>query len=558
MFRFFTRKSVPEAGPSNSTTPTPEPEQLPVDTEPETEATITDSAALHALIASVPPQTLHAYTLSLLNPVPPSPFPFLNPLPPPPPPSPTTLTTLSQFFSSLTPPPSLHCVRCHSSYFDLENSDSSCKIPHDDDSAVVQRTRTGVGESMYETLWGCCARTTEGDGDQGPPDGWCYEGMHTTDVKRARFRADSTVGDDKLVMCETLRCGQPRVVKRPRKRARMVVEREHGESSPEKSPSVGDNEDEESRPSKRPRSRKESSVSITALDAMDVDPSPSSSKRKRIPTASPSLPSDSAKKRPIKPRPIKYKPTNLQGEGSPKPRSRTGTLQKSPLSASFVVGASGSGSPTPMARGDEDDDVTMLTTTSTTKPLKSPKLKPTKPIKPIKPKKAPIVEVEVEITSSQRGGSIKAKEAKEGTEEKPRKKTTRRQKQKQWKSADYISDSDDDEVEDRAQVEDEGEAVNEDPNEDPNANANAMQTEPEDTVPTPTPTATSKPKRTSNPNPKPKPPPKALQNPKPPPKTLQNSNPKPLKTRALTRAKTSALALGEVVSTSVDGEEEWS
>jgi hypothetical protein len=32
-------------------------------------------------------------------------------------------------------------------------------------------------------LWGCCGKTVEGDGDMGPPDGWCYEGMHT--VSRA-------------------------------------------------------------------------------------------------------------------------------------------------------------------------------------------------------------------------------------------------------------------------------------------------------------------------------------------------------------------------------------
>src|SRR5258705_206142 len=51
-------------------------------------------------------------------------------------------------------------------------------VPHDDDSAVVDRVRTGLGTEL-ETLWGCCGRTVDGDGDQGPPDGWCYEGRHT-------------------------------------------------------------------------------------------------------------------------------------------------------------------------------------------------------------------------------------------------------------------------------------------------------------------------------------------------------------------------------------------
>lgn len=46
----------------------------------------------------------------------------------------------------------------------------------------------------------------EGTGDMGPPDGWCYEGRHTTDTKRARFRADSTIHDDKLFSCAVSGC----------------------------------------------------------------------------------------------------------------------------------------------------------------------------------------------------------------------------------------------------------------------------------------------------------------------------------------------------------------
>jgi len=148
---------------------------------------VPDTAVLHALIASVPPQTLHAYTLAHLSPVPPSPFPFANPAAglilhtPPAPPSQLTLSVLTEFFSHLTPPPKLHCMRCHKGYFELENSDRSCLVPHDDDSAIVDRVRTGLG-TEFETLWGCCGRTVDGDGDQGPPDGWCYEGRHTVRI----------------------------------------------------------------------------------------------------------------------------------------------------------------------------------------------------------------------------------------------------------------------------------------------------------------------------------------------------------------------------------------
>jgi len=172
----------PPAGPIDTPSPGLVIDGDKVD-EPE-EALTSDPATLHALIASVPPQTLHAYTLAHLSPNPPSAFPFADPAAglilhaPPTPPSATTISALTNFFSKLTPPPKLHCVRCHQNYFELENTDWSCRVPHDDESAIVDRVRTGLG-AEYETLWGCCGKTVEGDGDQGPPDGWCYEGRHT-------------------------------------------------------------------------------------------------------------------------------------------------------------------------------------------------------------------------------------------------------------------------------------------------------------------------------------------------------------------------------------------
>ncbi|KAK1234334.1 hypothetical protein PQX77_002473 [Marasmius sp. AFHP31] len=175
---------------------------------------ITDPSALYELISSVPAKTLHEYTLTHL--IPPSADSKRGNQPnakhPIHTPSSVTLTHLTSFFSSLTPPPSLHCVRCHKFYFEVENGDRSCLVAHDDESAEVERVGAGRGESgtQYETLWGCCGKTVEGDGDMGPPDGWCYEGKHTTDTKRARFRADSTIHDDKLTSCKRHKCFEPK------------------------------------------------------------------------------------------------------------------------------------------------------------------------------------------------------------------------------------------------------------------------------------------------------------------------------------------------------------
>jgi hypothetical protein len=136
---------------------------------------VTDPTALLTLITSVPAQTLHSYTLKHLSSAPSSAILLQTTATPP---SPRTLTILTQFFASLTPPPRLHCVRCHRCFFELENTDRSCTVAHDDDSAIVERVRTGLG-AEYETMWGCCEKTVQGDGDMGPPDGWCYEGKHT-------------------------------------------------------------------------------------------------------------------------------------------------------------------------------------------------------------------------------------------------------------------------------------------------------------------------------------------------------------------------------------------
>ncbi len=209
----------------------------------ELQTTIPTTDSLVALVKSVPAKTLHAYILSRI-----------------PKADESTLTTLAAFLKSLEPPPQLHCVRCHKDYVEVENTDRSCLVAHDDESAEVERvgklsdTRRTVEGASYETLWGCCGKITEGDGSHGPPDGWCYEGLHTVspdgvllmhkltvclqgDIKRARFRADSTVQDDKLVSCLRLNCHNirdklPRSSTRlQKKKARTADAEEEDESS---------------------------------------------------------------------------------------------------------------------------------------------------------------------------------------------------------------------------------------------------------------------------------------------------------------------------------------
>ncbi|KAH7887309.1 hypothetical protein F5I97DRAFT_2072692 [Phlebopus sp. FC_14] len=234
-----------------------------------------DSKALYERIQGIPAKTLHGYTLAHLKP---RPAPFISISRPSvdnaradsvtPPPSPDTITKLSKFFAHLSPPPLLHCVRCHADFFEVENEekDKACHVPHDDESALVERVAGGG----HETLWGCCGQTVDGDGGEGPPDGWCYEGRHTTDVKRARFRADSTIHNDKLTSCLKLNCHGVRN-QLPRPANPRTSPSRNSRSSPVRKPNPSPSRSHvsasasvvsDSRPRKRPRmSLKEASAS---------------------------------------------------------------------------------------------------------------------------------------------------------------------------------------------------------------------------------------------------------------------------------------------------------
>ncbi|KAF8345635.1 hypothetical protein F5887DRAFT_1190560 [Amanita rubescens] len=288
IFNLFSRKprqSLEQAEPEPQTQPDNDqdmafsdlPQQLPPPSPPPPQ--VSDPSPLYSLIRSVPPQVFHAYSLDRLE------------LEAPEPPSPTTLTKLTSFFSTLVPPPKLHCVRCHKSFFGVENTDRSCLVPHDDDSAEVERISLSKAKDLnlaseYETLWGCCGRTVEGDGDMGPPDGWCYEGKHTTDIKRARFRADSTPNDDKLVSCSRLRCpgtllsptpsSVTHTTRAPRKRVRT-----NDETDAEDPMSQTDAENEK-RVRKRRRTKSTSSRRKSGGDVVPAEPKDESKEEEKM------------------------------------------------------------------------------------------------------------------------------------------------------------------------------------------------------------------------------------------------------------------------------------
>lgn len=121
--------------------------------------------ALLELLPSIPAKTLHTYTTTHLNHIStalsnPSPSDSLVPASQVPS---NQIPALLAFFATLTPPPQLHCVRCHKEYAEVENNDRSCLVAHDDESAEVERVgrSRAAGEigTEYETIWNCCGKT---------------------------------------------------------------------------------------------------------------------------------------------------------------------------------------------------------------------------------------------------------------------------------------------------------------------------------------------------------------------------------------------------------------
>lgn len=98
---------------------------------------------LLTLFKKVPPKTLHEFVIKNVSNA-----------------SLQEVTALTEFFATLRPPPALHCVRCHKNYVEVENTETSCLVPHDDETAEVEYVG-GSRKTTYETLWGCCNKTVE-------------------------------------------------------------------------------------------------------------------------------------------------------------------------------------------------------------------------------------------------------------------------------------------------------------------------------------------------------------------------------------------------------------
>jgi len=103
-----------------------------------------------------------------------------------------------------------------------ENYERGCVMDHDDNSTEVK---------YGETTWGCCGNVSEG---QEPPAGWCYEGKHTNDRVKARYREDFADDDseDGLQSCEQRRCKRRSGTLPKSGEVHVVITRRRGEREP--------------------------------------------------------------------------------------------------------------------------------------------------------------------------------------------------------------------------------------------------------------------------------------------------------------------------------------
>lgn len=160
----------------------------------------------------------------------------------------------------------------------------------------------------------------------GPPDGWCYEGRHTTDTKRARFRADSTIHDDKLMTCVAAGCHG-----RKRKRSVSVSSddvsvnlsiRKKGkdkakaksidDSSPKSAPTRKSVPKASARPTPKPLSRASSSTQVRGRPLLK------SQLHQSYLAASPAVEGGSISESDASPAPIRHKSTTSRDSDPPR------------------------------------------------------------------------------------------------------------------------------------------------------------------------------------------------------------------------------------------------
>ncbi|KAG8712054.1 hypothetical protein FRC08_015096 [Ceratobasidium sp. 394] len=86
----------------------------------------------------------------------------------------------------------LHCVRCHRKYFESENTNSSCKIEHDepeDEGILVYEGHNKKRMHRYP----CCDESFPLDSDSEPTSTICYTDWHTTDPEDVEYERNKTV-----------------------------------------------------------------------------------------------------------------------------------------------------------------------------------------------------------------------------------------------------------------------------------------------------------------------------------------------------------------------------
>ncbi|KAG9037693.1 hypothetical protein FRB95_004539 [Tulasnella sp. JGI-2019a] len=192
----LSRKPKSNAKPRSSLKAPPPPPDTPE---------VTTRKALQAIVRSLPPKTFHNSVLSRLQDA-----------------TPDQVSVLTQILDGVEPPSLLHCARCHSNYYEEENVERSCVMDHDDNSTEVKHG---------ETTWGCCGHTVDGEDT---PLGWCYEGKHTDDRAKARYREDyeSDGSEDGLQTCEQHKCKRRVRNSESGDETHVVVTRRRGERLP--------------------------------------------------------------------------------------------------------------------------------------------------------------------------------------------------------------------------------------------------------------------------------------------------------------------------------------
>jgi hypothetical protein len=103
----------------------------------------------------------------------------------------------------------LHCVRCHETFNDADNSDKACTIEHDTELFVGSRNGMSSWYTGYLTCCGADYKFHRYYSKDKADPAYCFQGKHTTDPNDVDYTIAEDPKDSTIIPCgESCKCSE--------------------------------------------------------------------------------------------------------------------------------------------------------------------------------------------------------------------------------------------------------------------------------------------------------------------------------------------------------------